>query len=265
LPQAALRLIGILSRDDWEPAEVVEVVRLDPVLTGRVLGAANSASAAGVKKILTVDDAVRRIGPRAIAGIAIAAGVRDRMSMPLPQFGLAEGELWRHSVAALLAAEQASSHFHIPPSVAASTTALLHDVGKLLLARFLDADTVAYIRVAATESGLSAREAEREVLNISHGELGALVAAHWGLPEEIVCTTQHHHDLANAPAALRRDVALVQLADAAAKVVAPAKIRSPEESGERAGALAELGLEVAGFDAFCEAVGERFRRVGASY
>ncbi|MSR63062.1 MAG: HDOD domain-containing protein, partial [Planctomycetes bacterium] len=57
LPQAALRLVGILGREDWAPEEVIDVVKHDPVLTGRVLGAANSATFSGKAKILSLEEA----------------------------------------------------------------------------------------------------------------------------------------------------------------------------------------------------------------
>lgn len=265
LPQAATRLVAILSREDWKDAEVLEVVRLDPVLTGQVLGAANSAASGAQKKILDVEEAVRRIGPRAVVGIALAAGVKQRMSLALPQFGLGEGELWRHSVAALLAAELASPHFRLSYSTAGVTAALLHDVGKIVMARFLDPDTLEYLRLARVEGGESERGAEMEILAVSHGELGALVAAHWGMPEVIVRAVQYHHDLAGVPEAHRRDAALVKLADSAAKVVAPSRVPAHDDPEELAAAQAILRVVPEGFPAFCEAVERRFRKIGAAY
>lgn len=265
LPQAALRLVVILSREDWQDREVLEVVRLDPVLTGKVLGAANSASSGAQVKILDVEDAVRRIGPRAVVGLALAAGAKPSMTQALPQFGLEEGELWRHSVAALLAAEVASAHYRLPFSSAAVTAALLHDVGKVLMARFLDPDALEYLQLARLEGGEPCCLAEQEVLSVSHAELGALVAAHWGMPEEIVRAVQFHHDLAGAPDAHRRDAALVALADLAAKEVAPPRHPIPAPADERASILAALGLSAAGFDDYCSAARTRFARLADAY
>lgn len=265
LPQAVTRLLAIFAQDDWRPEEVLAVVRLDPVLTGKVLGAANAASAAARARILDLGTAVRRIGPRTVVGLAIAAGAKAHLSCALPQLGLGEGELWRHSVAALLAAELAPAHFRLRPSAAAATAALLHDVGKVVLARFLDPETLDYLRLACLESGRTVHEAECLVLTLSHGELGALVATHWGMPEEIVRTIHHHHDLAGAPEVARADVALVQLADAAAKVVAPTRVPPAEDVRELAQALDVLGLRADGLPAFHEALRARLARLGDAY
>lgn len=265
LPQAAVRLVAILSREDWDVGEVLEVVRLDPILTGKVLGAANSATSGAQAKILDVGEALRRIGPRTAVGLALATGVKGRLSAALPQFGLGEGELWRHSVAALLAAELAGAHFRLGSSTVAVTAALLHDVGKVVMARFLDPETLDYLALARVEGGDTGREAELEILSVTHGELGGLIADHWGMPEEIARAVQYHHDLANAPEAFRRDACLVQLADAAAKVVAPPRYPTIDDPAELDLALAGLGLKRADFPAFCEAAKARFQKLGQAF
>jgi putative nucleotidyltransferase with HDIG domain len=263
LPRAAVRLITLLGGDEWKPQEVLDVVRLDPVLTGKVLGAANSARAAAQDAILDLGEAVRRIGPRAVVGLALAAGVKGRMWPGLPHLGLAEGELWRHSVATLFAAEAAGAHLGTASSTAAVTAALLHDVGKVLLARFLDPETLDYLRLALLDEKRSAREAEREVLAFTHAELGALVAAHWGLPEDIVGAIRHHHEPGEAPAAGRADALAVQLADAVAKDVAPPAIGAVPDERERV--RAACGLTAGQMDAFAALVRTRFELVGALY
>jgi len=76
---------------------------------------------------------------------------------------------------------------------------------------------------------------------------------------------QYHHDLANVPSEVRRDAALVALADAVAKVVAPPRIKNAEDPKELEGALSALALAPEGFDDFCEAVRKRFTQVGSAY
>lgn len=262
LPRAAVRLVTLVGSDEWKPQEVLAIVRLDPVLTGKVLGAANSARAAAQETILDLGEAVRRIGPRAVVGLALAAGVKARMWQALPPLGLAEGELWRHSVAALFAAEAASAKLGVPSSTAAVTAALLHDVGKVLLARFLDPETLDHLRLALLE-GKPTRAAEREVLALTHAELGALVAAHWGLPDDVVAAIRHHHEPADAPEPGRADALAVQVADVVAKEVAPPSVAL--DPAERELVLAVAGVSAAAFEEFCAGVRKRFELVGALY
>jgi HD-like signal output (HDOD) protein len=79
---------------------------------------------------------------------------------------------------------------------------MLHDIGYLVLV-FLDphqSDKL-HTRLAA-ESSRPALEVEREVMEICHDELGAELATHWNLPEEIVAVLRHHHNPDAAEASL---------------------------------------------------------------
>jgi HD-like signal output (HDOD) protein len=80
----------------------------------------------------------------------------------------------------------------VPPGT--FTAALLHDAGKVVMARFLSPEIPGSIDRARRTSGLSRLEAERELLNVHHGELGGLMAQHWELPPRIVKGIIHHHD-----------------------------------------------------------------------
>jgi HD-like signal output (HDOD) protein len=74
------------------------------------------------------------------------------------------------------------------------TAALLHDVGKLVMARFLSPEILAHIRKARQLGGLSQTEAESLLLGVNHAELGGLVAQHWQLPPRLVQGILYHHD-----------------------------------------------------------------------
>src|SRR5690606_17593821 len=94
-----------LAEEDWELAQVADVVRLDPPLCGRALGLANSASLGYRHPTVDAHQAVMRLGPGSVLGLAIGSGARRSMDGAVPWLGLAPGELWRHSVASALAVE----------------------------------------------------------------------------------------------------------------------------------------------------------------
>ena len=62
---------------------------------------------------------------------ATAGGVRGTFARAIPEYGLSEGELWRHSVGSALAAESAQSFCDVPLPPETYAAALLHDTGKL--------------------------------------------------------------------------------------------------------------------------------------
>ena len=62
------------------------------------------------------------------------------MQSAIPAYSLPEGALWRHSVAAAVAVDAMQSCQRTPVPSETFTAALLHDVGKLVMGRFMSPD-----------------------------------------------------------------------------------------------------------------------------
>jgi putative nucleotidyltransferase with HDIG domain len=193
LPASVTRLTALMTDERWNLTEVEEIVKLDEALTMRLLRAANSAASASAVPIVTVRDAVVRMGAQPLLSLATAVGVQKRLQKALPEYGLSEGELWRHSVAAALAAEALPQFCRASLPGETFAAALLHDVGKLVMARFLDDEILRMLAESREQGGLSSLFAETEVLQVHHGELGGLIAQKWQLPERMVTGIIYHH------------------------------------------------------------------------
>lgn len=194
LPASVTRLASTVADPDSDLQDVVEILEFDQALTGRLLRAANSASSASSSAITSVRAAVLRLGSGSILSMATASCVQTRMNHSVPAYGLGEGALWRHSVATALAAESVNRAAKRKAPPESFTAALLHDIGKLTLARFLDDEVVQILRRADACGLAPSLQAETEVLGVNHAELGGLIAQHWSLPTTIVLGIIFHHD-----------------------------------------------------------------------
>jgi putative nucleotidyltransferase with HDIG domain len=238
LPMTVTRLAQILARPDWDLDEVEEAIAFDQALTPKLLRMANSALASRGHPIATVREAVMRVGTGSIFSIAMALGVQSRFKPALPHYGMAEGALWVHSVSAALAVETLATTTKRKLPVESFTAALLHDVGKLVMARFLEPEAVARLRTAEELGREQAREVEVEVLGIEHCELGAIVARHWQLPERLIDGILFHH----YPGESKQPVVqVVHVAEAVARIVDARRIGRPLPPGE--GVVASVARE----------------------
>jgi putative nucleotidyltransferase with HDIG domain len=193
IPMSGAKLASLVADPESTLASIIEVVSLDQALAGRTLRVANSAGSAARSTITTVKDAVIRLGRSTIVTLGFGTKMRAKLQQAVPEFGLAENMLWRHSVATALVAESMASlcKVTIPPE--SYVSALLHDIGKLVLARFLDQDLLSYLERAQAEGRCNPLQAEMEILEVNHAELGGLIVRHWGLPESIAMGVQYHH------------------------------------------------------------------------
>lgn len=193
LPASVGRLAGLVTDPTSDLGDIVEVVEFDQALTAKLLRAANSAASASARQITTVAEAVQRLGGGMVLSFATAHGTREQLHQPLVGYELEEGVLWRHSVASALVAQVAPGVLKMPVPSVSFTVALLHDIGKLLLNRFLDGETRQLLRRAQEEGGIAAVAAESEILGINHAELGGMMAQHWDLPALIIRGIHYHH------------------------------------------------------------------------
>lgn len=239
LPPALVQLSALVATGSYSPLDVEEIVRLDAPLTGRLLQYSNSAASASYIRIGTVHEAVVRVGVGPVLSFVAATTLRPQFLDAIPAYGLSEGELWRHSVAAALACEVIAQKapVEVPPD--SFTASLLHDIGKVVLARFLQPSQQLELAAAREQGGEASLRAEIEILGMHHGELGGLIGSHWNLPPRVIAGITHHH-APTAGADVICDV--VHLANVLAKRVGTGHVATAADLDADPHALERLGL-----------------------
>jgi len=193
LPTTVLRLVGIVSDPSSSLAQIVETIRYDQAITADVLRLCNSAYFGLVRKVESLDDAVRLLGTVKILQLVMAAHTRALLSRPQEGYGLAAGALWRHSVGVALGAQLLARPMRLTQLGLLFTAGLLHDIGKVALNEFV-AQEYAEIARRVAEEQVSFAEAEAAVLGFTHPQVGGRLAELWNLPESIVLAVRYHHD-----------------------------------------------------------------------
>lgn len=91
------------------------------------------------------------------------------------------------------------------------TGALLHDVGKVLIRKQLPEESKV-IDETVQSKGITMRDAEKELLDVSHDEAGAWLAEKWNLPRIIKDVISYHHK-PGLCAQYSREAAIVHFSD----------------------------------------------------
>lgn len=212
LPDAALRLVRVISDPLSTIGEIVETIRYDQAVTVEVLRLCNSAYFGLTRRVHSLDDAVRLLGTTKVLQLVMAAHVQSTLSRPQDGYGLRPGALWEHSVGVALASRALAVRLKLREMGLCFTAGLLHDVGKVALNEYVRAEYAEIVR-RVTNDGLAFPEAERQVLGYTHAELGAHLSELWCLPPAVTRAARHHHepDALEPPDPL---VDIVHLADA---------------------------------------------------
>jgi HD-like signal output (HDOD) protein len=193
LPTSTARLIAIANNADTSLSEIVEIAQYDPGLTAALLRQANSAYARGVRQIGDVGDAIVRLGLSSVVTIAMRGALSATLDGPLDLYEMQRGAMYRHSVKAAVSAEVLRARCPSRVPAVTPTVALLHDVGKLVIAHALGARTVELVTSLSSADGLALHESELAVFGLHHGQAGAYVIRHWKLPTSFLDGVVNHH------------------------------------------------------------------------
>jgi putative nucleotidyltransferase with HDIG domain len=191
VPRTGFKLRVLLHKEDVSITEIEEILRHDPGLSANVLRVANSAFFGLSTKVGSLKQAVTLLGIERFAQIAVSASMKKTMEKALEGYGMSPGELWLHSIVASNIAETLAKNRKINGTYDVFTSALLHDIGKLVLSKFLKEELQEIKNI--TEDAIPLNVAEHMVLGTDHAEIGALILSKWSLPFEIVNAVRWHH------------------------------------------------------------------------
>lgn len=112
-------------------------------------------------------------------------------------YSLESGELWKNSVSSAIAAELVADEVGYSNSGAAYTAGLLQDIGKIILADYVDN---AFIKIEnlVEKENIAWEDAGRRVVGIPHPEVGAMLLQRWGFPEALIDSVRSRHKLMEA-------------------------------------------------------------------
>jgi len=202
MPVIAQKLLALKLDTDQDEQQMLLLIAQDPLISARIIGLANSPLVGASRKISTVKDASLLLGLKRVQSVATGLALMSQMSKPVGRLNIAA--LWEHNMGiafAMLAIVHAMPAKMRVNDDLTFLAGMLHDVGYSVLAH-LDVELSDELQTRMiTEPGRISLEIEREIVGLSHDELGAELARHWNLPVEIVVAIRFHHDSTKGNAA----------------------------------------------------------------
>jgi len=192
MPRKAAALLRTTD-ENVSPVQLAAIAVGDPVLSSRLIGAANSCAYGSRHTITGLNEAALRVGVPAARKVLLAACLGGLFaSKPLQ-------ELWLHCQ------EVAGRAFEIAlecgiDSNAAWLAGLLHDIGRLVL---LSCPPAAAVKLMELQSeGFPLVYAEMLTFGKDHAATGAALLREWNVPREIAAAVEMHHEPERSPDAL---------------------------------------------------------------
>jgi putative nucleotidyltransferase with HDIG domain len=207
LSSAVTRLLAATETDDTNVSKVAQILKSDPALAGNLLRLSNSSVYTGRERVVTVQQAICRLGTATLRQMALVIATRTR-TFKVDGRERQVRRLFAHSLAAALFAQEVARLRRLGVEEA-FMIGLFHDVGRPILLQAL-VDLHGELGLPMDD------EAMAPVVQGLHARAGARVIAAWQLSPRLAEAVARHHDY-DATSPLYRDAALASFADALAR------------------------------------------------
>ena len=214
IPPVAAQIMALAEDENSSMSDISDLVVHDPSITASLLKICNSAHFGLVRKVESIQDAITLLGLDQIVELVLLNTTAENFKDEPDGYGLGEGELWHHAVySAHIAKILAENYGLANKKHLIFTAALLKDIGKLLLGRYV-AFSYEKINILVESKGYSFNEAEKEIIGMNHEALGALVGKKWRFGKKLIYIIGNHH-MSEETSRDDAETALVYLADIA--------------------------------------------------
>jgi HD-like signal output (HDOD) protein len=240
VPAVYLDLMAAMQSERASLAQIGAIVERDAAMTAKILQLVNSPYFGLRARITSAAQAVQLLGLDLVRTLILTTHVFSSLNpATMQKAGL--NNVWQHSLLVSKLARVIAVHEGLSQAVTteAVTSAILHDIGRVVLASCLP-DQYAAIAAEAKASDEPLTTAEKKVFGCTHAEVGAYLLGLWGLPDAITITVAYHDRPQEAGERELGALLLVHVADAIDRELS-IDTREPIHLAEMA-FLEELGL-----------------------
>jgi putative nucleotidyltransferase with HDIG domain len=192
LPSIVFELNKLLQDPNTSVAAISRIIEKDQATALKILKLVNSAFYGFKSKISDLHNAVIMLGFNAVRNAIVSVSVIEAFAQKLHLEGFDIADFWKHSLAVAVTSKNLSYSTRTNSPDNCFVGGLLHDVGKVILARYFQA-AFAAIWTCCRQERCAFEAAERKVIPTSHAAIGAHLATRWQLPQGLVDAIRLHH------------------------------------------------------------------------
>lgn len=194
LPEILLKLLEACENENTPISEIASIISKDPVLSLKVLQLVNSAYYGLRKKFKGVEQAVVYLGANSIKNIAITTSIHQvfdrRKFKGVKRFNISA--FWYHSLLTATLAQRIAQKTGYESRDEAYLSGLLHDVGRLILVSTYPTEHESIL--LKTEDVQNVLWAEKQLIGVTHCEVGAWLVGNWHLDSLMADAIKYHHE-----------------------------------------------------------------------
>lgn len=208
VPKVMFETIKLLDNKYTTAGELNKVISKDQALLTKILTIANSPLYGLQRKVTTIEYAILVLGYRELRNIISALSVAEAFRNKTDKY-LNSKEFMLHSYLTGTASKKLATDIGYNNSGEAFIAGFLHDIGLSVMHRYLHSGYINITELVESK-GVRFRDAELDVLGMTHDQIGYFLLDKWNFPKEISEPVLTHHDPSESNSVLG---AIVNLAD----------------------------------------------------
>ena len=187
------RIAHELQNPQFDLKNIAELIKQDPALTAQLLKIVNSPAFSRGISIQNVDEAVLILGALKLQALVASAWAFFLIDDNACK-GFHPKNEWQHAVAIADRVRRICEEERVDSQTAetAIIAAMLHDLGKLLLAANVPHDYAVIMEKVELGQGFS-WQVENELLGFNHAEVAGCLLGLWGVPLPVAEAVMLHH------------------------------------------------------------------------
>jgi len=194
--KTALRIQQEIRKPDVKIGKIEKLIIVDPAMTSQILKLANSAFFRGLSKVMTIREAIIRLGLDEITRMVSILTQKKLYSTKDTFIRNYRNILWQHSlVCALVSQWVAKEGGFEEVSQEVFFASLMHDIGKLFLITVIE-----QIRNSKEVPFMPSRAVINEIIRGQHAEQGYNLLKRWNVPDQYCQVAKEHPDKKFDPA-----------------------------------------------------------------
>lgn len=191
LPDASVEIMALIDDDNTSIDTISQFVERDQSLALQLLKYANSPFFGTIRTVSSIKHAIVVVGLNEVKSLLLAFTVQQFFATS-DKDEENRKKFWKHSLVCSHIANYLARAFQYKSDNTIFISALIHDIGKIVVDQYLHDEFIAIVDHVETNN-TTFNEAEKDILGLTHYQLGAKLLEQWNFPQQVISQVYHHH------------------------------------------------------------------------